>query len=96
MQAYWKLFLLIVICDVFNKGNNYCRNFKMFRKRQQKTTLKIVDQILSICIFFHRHWASTRQKQTQEVFYKEGVLKNVEKFTGKHLRQGLFFNKVAG
>ena len=27
---------------------------------------------------------------------KEGVLKSFAKFTGKHLRQSLFFNKVAG
>ena len=27
---------------------------------------------------------------------KKGVLKNFAKFTGKHLRQSLFFNKVAG
>ena len=27
---------------------------------------------------------------------KKGVLENFSKFTGKHLRQGLFFNKVAG
>ena len=31
-----------------------------------------------------------------EVFCKKGVLKNVTKFTGKHLRQSLFINKVAG
>ena len=31
-----------------------------------------------------------------EVFYKKGVLKNFTKFTGKHLRQSLFFNNVAG
>ena len=31
-----------------------------------------------------------------EVFYKEGVLKDFAKFTGKHLCQRLFFNKVAG
>ena len=31
-----------------------------------------------------------------EVFYKKGVLRNFTKFTGKHLRQSLFFNKVAG
>ena len=30
------------------------------------------------------------------VFCKKGVLRNIERFTGKHLRQGLFFNKVAG
>ena len=27
---------------------------------------------------------------------KKGVLRNFAKFTGKHLCQGLFFNKVAG
>ena len=31
-----------------------------------------------------------------EVFCKKGVLKNFTKFTGKHLYQSLFFNKVAG
>ena len=30
-----------------------------------------------------------------EVFCKKGVLRNFAKFTGKHLRQSLFFNKVA-
>ena len=30
-----------------------------------------------------------------EVFYKNGVLRNLAKFTGKRLYQGLFFNKVA-
>ena len=31
-----------------------------------------------------------------EVFCKKGVLRNVAKLTGKHLRQSLFFNKAAG
>ena len=31
-----------------------------------------------------------------EVFCKKGVLENFAKYTGKHLRQGLFFNKAAG
>ena len=30
-----------------------------------------------------------------EVFCKKGVLRNFAKFTGKHLSEGLFFNKVA-
>ena len=29
------------------------------------------------------------------MFCKKGVLKNIAKITGKHLRQSLFFNKVA-
>ena len=36
------------------------------------------------------------QKQPPEVFCKKGVLRNFAKFTGKHLCQSLFFNKVAG
>ena len=31
-----------------------------------------------------------------EVFCKKGVLGNFAKFTGKHMCQRLFFNKVAG
>ena len=33
----------------------------------------------------HRRWS-----------VRKGVLRNFAKFTGKHLCQGLFFNKVAG
>ena len=36
------------------------------------------------------------RKQPPQVFYKKAVLKNFTKFTGKHLWQNLFFNKVAG
>ena len=37
------------------------------------------------------------KKQPTEVFCKKkGVLKNFTKFTGKHLSQSHFFNKVAG
>ena len=31
-----------------------------------------------------------------EVFCKKGALRNFAKLTGKHLRQSLFFNKIAG
>ena len=34
------------------------------------------------------------QKQPPKVFYKKGVLKNIAKFTGKHLCWSLLFNKV--
>ena len=30
------------------------------------------------------------------MLFKKGVLKNLAKFTGNHLCQGLFFNKVGG
>ena len=35
------------------------------------------------------------QKQPQEVFFKKDVLQSLAKFTGKHLCQSLFFQKVA-
>ena len=36
------------------------------------------------------------KKQPPEVFWKKDILRNFTKFTGKHLCQSLFFNKVAG
>ena len=35
------------------------------------------------------------QKQPSEMFCKKEALENFTKFIGKHLRQSLFFNKVA-
>ena len=37
-----------------------------------------------------------RQEQPLEVFCKKVALRNFAKFTGKHLPQSLFFNKVKG
>ena len=36
------------------------------------------------------------RSSSPEVFCRKGVPKNFEKFTGKYLRQSLFFNKFAG
>ena len=36
------------------------------------------------------------QRQPSEVFYKKDFRKYFTKFTGKHLYQNLFLNKVAG
>ena len=51
-------------------------------------------ELINIC--WQRQVYDSNQKQPPEVFYKKGVLKNFAKFTGKHLCQSLFFNKVAG
>ena len=37
-----------------------------------------------------------RRSSRPEVFCRKDVLRNFAKFTGKHLRQSLFFSKVAG
>ena len=33
------------------------------------------------------------RSSSPDVFFKKGVLRNFAKFTGKHLRQSLYFNK---
>ena len=43
---------------------------------------------------FHHCHRRKRQKQPPEVFCKKAFLKNFAKFTGKHLCQSFFFNKV--
>ena len=47
-----------------------------------------------------RHIGTTLEKLKSDsrpkVFCKKGALRNFVKFTGKHLYQRLFFNKVAG
>ena len=42
------------------------------------------------------HGVAINRNSRPEVFCKKGVLRNFAKFTGKHLCQSLFFNKVAG
>ena len=51
-----------------------------------------VDHIKNLASVYLRQCRSSRP----EVFCKKGVLRNFVKFTGKHLCQSLFFNKLAG
>ena len=46
--------------------------------------------------FSKSRFLDIQQKQPPEVLFKKGVLRNFAKFTGKHLCQSFFFNKVAG
>ena len=52
----------------------------------------IPDVIITFLSKLNRRCRSSRQ----EVFCKKGVSRNFAKFTGKHLCQCLFLNKVAG
>ena len=63
--------------------------------------LFLVHQEHSHALFFHLFVSPSLKKKLKlqsrlEVFCKKYVLKNLTKFTGKHLCQSLFFNKVAG
>ena len=44
----------------------------------------------------HLKGSPVMQKQCPAVFCRKSVLRNLSKFTGKHLCQRLFFNNVAG
>ena len=46
--------------------------------------------------FFCQSLPSSKSASHQRCFAQKGVLRNFLKFTGKHLYQSLFFNKVAG
>ena len=53
------------------------------------------EPFLHTCLKFEASFQISRSSHP-EVFCKNGVLRNVAKFTRKHLCQGLFFNKVTG
>ena len=91
--------------DLFNKNFAVLEGWFMFTKEL------LEDNISSFCAMFCGLWSWEAYKYQQsnlltrfsqfrssrpEVFYKKGVLRNFANFTGKHLRQALFFNKIAG
>ena len=53
------------------------------------------DHVKKFLKYINYHHQNIR-KSRPEVFCEKGVLRNFAKFTGKHLCQGLFFNKVVG
>ena len=73
-------------------------------KSRCKTTQHNVFYTIFLCFILYADIEKTAsnhgylksgQKEPPELFYKKDVLKNYAKFTGKHLCQSLFFNKVA-
>ena len=85
---------------VAGEGNNEIHIYdslliKIDNKSMHVTTkmLKYEDEVfLTKTVPVQKQSTSSRP----EVFCKKGVLRNFAKFTGRHLCQGLFFNKVAG
>ena len=74
----------------------YCMYFDM-RTCNHSVILAAVVCLLSKKVgsnypLFQRYYRSSRL----DVFCKKCVLRNFAKFTGKHLCQSVFFNKVAG
>ena len=67
------------------------------KKRQKKLSLYFQIQIwLRPRKNASGYSFDVHKEAVAQVFWKKGVLRNFAKFTGKQLRQSLFFNKVAG
>ena len=81
---------ILQLQTLFKRRNNTynLRSFQEFPKKR-KRTVKMGLETLNYRS--PQLWSSLLG-----LFCKKGVLRNFAKFTGKHLYQNLFFNKVAG
>ena len=68
--------------------------FKVFllEKKLGSIVFRSLCKATEVFISFLRHWKRSHQRCS----LKKCVLKNFVKFTGKHLCQSIFFNKIAG
>ena len=85
----------MVVFKVFSKGKTI---FKVDIK------LQVLPELTSLWCLYCNIWTRfslllctwrVRSSRSEE-FYKKGILKYSTKFTGKHLRWGLFCNKASG
>ena len=82
--------------------NQYVRNYKKCVLSQKKGLQKRGSfSAFPSKLFFKRNWSQNHifthcRSSPPEVFCKKIFLRNLAKFTAKHLWQSLFFNKVAG
>ena len=60
---------------------------------QYKINLHVHSKLIDSIMF---DGSAQYRSSCPEMLCKKGVLRNFTKFTGKHLCQSLFFNKVAG
>ena len=71
----------------------------LFEKTPDSTEVqKCIDVLLRTVIYLTTYFYLNVQQLSSlsQILFKMGVYKNLGKFTGKHMCQSLFFNKVAG
>ena len=78
----------------------FCRITQMKHSHSARTSTAIKELWYTFLIIWLRLLTIKKIQNNRssgpEVFCKKDVLKNFAKFTGKHLCQSIFFNKVAG
>ena len=67
--------------------------FHEYKKARAIIELKSILTALYVIHYLDFQYTRSRSSRP-EVFCKKGVLRNLTKFTEKHLCQSLFFNKV--
>ena len=72
------------------KEQNGCERFALSNNAKEKKLKQMLN------LFLMKNTPRNLQAQPPEMFCKKVVLKNFANFTGKHLHQRPFFNKVAG
>ena len=69
----------------------------MYQKRPSDgPSDRIIGSYVTKNIFSYFYCVAIGSSSRPDGFCENGVLRNFAKFTGKHLCQSLFFNKVAG
>ena len=88
------------MCDLFQKVLKFLLSliFMIYWRLFFLTLNSLIVTILIIFVhFIIQDSVKVRYRSSHpEVFCKKGVLRNFEKFTGKHLCQRLFFDKAGG
>ena len=91
-ECWWDIQCIInVKCTLL--GKNMVTRFQIFSIFLLDYSNKSYINIATPLLILYRRRPSRSSRL--EAFCKEGVLTNFAKFTGKHLCQSLFFNKVA-
>ena len=88
--------------DAWKKFQNEMKDKKKFKGKAYVASFTLslsfscLRGLLVLVGLFLRRSKLIYRSSLPEVLCKKGVLRNFTKFTGKHLCQGLFLNKVAG
>lgn len=80
----------------FFQYKQYFRALLKFKRTKQGSLHSKISQLVNVQLISTLYESKKLQKQPSEAAMQKGVLRNLAKYTGKHMYQGLFFNKIAG
>ena len=81
-------------CYVRKERKLYCKKYIYLMPNVKLTKMSLME-LMSFHYFFLNLFYVLCRSSHPDVFCKKGVLRKFSKFTGKHLCQSLYLNKVA-